>query len=521
MGPGLKKRPMRLRCEWDNCTITHSSMGMFLSHINDHVNKILPTCVNAENYKNYDIVLSTEETEELHCKWAECTFTSTDGIVTLIRHLYFHAYHAKIKWWALQEQSRNSFGNCILGSMTRNMIPDLPQRFLCFWNNCEFFTDNAEHYYRHADNHGMVDDPVMVNNQETYPCQWEGCETITKTKYKLAEHLRSHTQEKRFACNDCGSLFSNRAKFIDHIARQLALELQNYQCSHCSKIFANERLLRDHMRHHVNHYKCPKCDMTCINPSMLKSHIKWKHSSDRPYSCDLCDHRCKSTSALRRHVTTHATNIMICDEPNCSYTAGTMSTMKKHVMRNHGDEKKQPYECHVCNTRYSCGATLTRHLKMKHKFKWPSGHSRFRYKKQDDGLYRLQTVRYESLELTEQILKEKQQEQLDDVPVEKMTAIENNNEDLDEDFMDEESTIPDRVDDQRLLDETCRLADVTERLESETRRLADETGRLADQTERLADHIRSTDEPNHLEISSVWSQSEQTVPSDLSLRLGD
>ena len=102
-----------------------------------------------------------------------------------------------------------------------------------------------------------------------------------------------------------------------------------------------------------------------------------------------------------------------------------------------------------------------------------------------------------------------------------MTAIENNNEDLDEDFMDEESTIPDRVDDQRLLDETCRLADVTERLESETRRLADETGRLADQTERLADHIRSTDEPSHLEISSVWSQSEQTVPSDLSLKLGD
>ncbi len=87
--------------------------------------------------------------------------------------------------------------------------------------------------------------------------------------------------------------------------------------------------------------------------------------------------------------------------------------------------------------------------------------------------------------------------------------------------MDEESTIPDKDGEQRLLDETCRLADVTERLQNETRRLADATGRLADQTERLADQIKSTDEPHHLEIGSVWSESEQTVPADLRLRLGD
>jgi hypothetical protein len=61
--------------------------------------------------------------------------------------------------------------------------------------------------------------------------------------------------------------------------------------------------------------------------------------------------------------------------------------------------------CHVCNKIYCQGSTLSRHLKSKHNFQWPSGHSRFRYKLDSDGYYRLQTVRYESVELIEQLNK--------------------------------------------------------------------------------------------------------------------
>jgi hypothetical protein len=61
----------------------------------------------------------------------------------------------------------------------------------------------------------------------------------------------------------------------------------------------------------------------------------------------------------------------------------------------------------VCDKIYTNGGTLSIHLKNIHKYKWPSGHSRFRYKLDNDGFYRLQTLRYESVELVEKLNKEK------------------------------------------------------------------------------------------------------------------
>lgn len=47
-----------------------------------------------------------------------------------------------------------------------------------------------------------------------------GCQTVPKSKHKLKDHIRSHTQEKVVACPTCGGLFSNATKFFDHIKRQ-------------------------------------------------------------------------------------------------------------------------------------------------------------------------------------------------------------------------------------------------------------------------------------------------------------
>lgn len=62
------------------------------------------------------------------------------------------------------------------------------------------------------------------------------------------------------------------------------------------------------------------------------------------------------------------------------------------------------YICHCCDKPFKNGKTLSSHLIKKHDFQLPSGHRRFTYRIDENGFYRLETTRIESLEVTEQIL---------------------------------------------------------------------------------------------------------------------
>lgn len=61
-----------------------------------------------------------------------------DSSADLIRHVYFHCYHTKLKQWGLQAlQSQANLSPCILDFQSRNIIPDIPDHFLCLWEHCE------------------------------------------------------------------------------------------------------------------------------------------------------------------------------------------------------------------------------------------------------------------------------------------------------------------------------------------------------------------------------------------------
>ncbi|XP_062950008.1 histone H4 transcription factor isoform X2 [Cynocephalus volans] len=164
------------------------------------------------------------------------------------------------------------------------------------------------------------------------------------------------------------------------------------------------------MRNHVNHYKCPLCDMTCPLPSSLRNHMRFRHSEDRPFKCDYCDYSCKNLIDLRKHLDTHSKEPAYrCDFENCSFTARSLCSIKSHYRKVHEGDSEPRYKCHVCDKCFTRGNNLTVHLRKKHQFKWPSGHPRFRYKEHEDGYMRLQLVRYESVELTQQLLRQPQE----------------------------------------------------------------------------------------------------------------
>lgn len=76
--------------------------------------------------------------EEYTCLWQECGFCSPESSVDLVRHVYFHCYHTKLKQWGLQAlQSQSDVTHCQLDFQSRNIIPEIQENFLCLWEYCE------------------------------------------------------------------------------------------------------------------------------------------------------------------------------------------------------------------------------------------------------------------------------------------------------------------------------------------------------------------------------------------------
>lgn len=144
--------------------------------------------------------------------------------------------------------------------------------------------------------------------------------------------------------------------------------------------------------------------MTCPSKAALTQHFRYRHLKERPYKCNECDYGAVTKWDLNKHQSRmHSTEqaTYICEE--CDYTCLTMNQMRKHARNEHGDVPNL-YCCHCCNREYKNGSSLSRHLIKAHGFRLPSGHRRFTYQLDIDGVYRVQTTRMESLEVSKQIM---------------------------------------------------------------------------------------------------------------------
>nr|XP_045606102.1 zinc finger protein 419-like [Procambarus clarkii]XP_045606103.1 zinc finger protein 419-like [Procambarus clarkii] len=158
------------------------------------------------------------------------------------------------------------------------------------------------------------------------------CSKVFTTKSKAEDHERTHTGEKPFECDICGSCFRQKSNLSSH-KRVTHLQERRYKCDLCDKAFKWKRLLNGHtMSIHTGErpYKCEFCDSGFVYQQHYKKHMRI-HTGEKPFKCDVCGKAFNSSNNCRAHMFTHS--------------------------------DKKPYECILCGAGFMRKPLVLSHIK--------------------------------------------------------------------------------------------------------------------------------------------------------------
>lgn len=170
-----------------------------------------------------------------------------------------------------------------------------------------------------------------------YVCDHAGCEkTFDKPSY-FRRHLAYHSKLANIICDKCGSTFKFQFELQRH--SHLHSDHRPFECDICGKSFKDFVTMKRHIQLHSGTKQFPcsydGCDKIYKSNFRRVSHVRSKHTGEKPYSCSYCDHRFPDSSSLTQHLRMH-TGVL-------------------------------PYKCHLCGKGHSQSGNLKRHLRLMHK----------------------------------------------------------------------------------------------------------------------------------------------------------
>ncbi|XP_055304819.1 zinc finger protein OZF-like [Sitodiplosis mosellana] len=210
-------------------------------------------------------------------------------------------------------------------------------------------------------------------------------ESFGSNNANMMKHIRVHSGEKPFECEECFKQFAEKSSLNRHL--KLHAGPRPFRCSRCRQGFSQQDEKSAHEgKCNRRVWECYVCDkLFGLLKFYLMDHMR-THSGETPFECQHCSKQFKQEGGLRKHMRSHTKKLpfkcSICHqgfskqtqckvhERNCNQRCyechlckrffDSKKTNLEHHMRIHSGMK--PFQCELCWSKFSQKSNLKAHV---------------------------------------------------------------------------------------------------------------------------------------------------------------